>query len=397
MSEDNCALLVVDDNEDNRFTLTHRLKRQGYTNIAAAVNGREALDLLRAGRFDLVLLDIMMPDLNGYQVLEQLMADERLRHIPVIMISAVDELDSVIRCIEMGAEDYLPKPFNPTLLKARLGACLEKKRLRDQVMAYLDRVEQELRTARELQMSMVPSTFPLPTAALPVEIAAAMEPARQVGGDLYDFFTTDHGMFCFVVGDVSDKGVPAALFMARTKTMIRLVSTLLHPPGGAPLGPHHVIDRVNRELCRENPGCMFVTVFFAMLDPRSGEVHFCNAGHTAPYLLRESGEIVPVHGGGGTALGIREDLRYEAGSCRLQPGEGLFVFSDGIPDALDTEGDPFSEHRLQAILRRLAGKPPAQVISGVLGQVAEFSRGRSQEDDITAMAMRLVTMAEPSV
>jgi class 3 adenylate cyclase len=129
------ALLVVDDNEDNRYTLTRRLAREGYTNVAIATDGREALDVLGARPIDLVLLDIMMPGMNGYEVLEHLRADAQLRHIPVIMISAVDEVDSVIRCIELGAEDYLPKPFNPTLLRARVGACVERKKLHDQVRA----------------------------------------------------------------------------------------------------------------------------------------------------------------------------------------------------------------------------------------------------------------------
>jgi adenylate cyclase len=128
------ALLVVDDSEDNRYTLTQRLRRQGYANVTTAENGRQALDLLRDGTFDLVFLDIMMPEMNGYQVLGELKADPRLRHLPVIMISAVDDLDSVIRCVELGAEDYLAKPFNPTLLRARMGHCLEKKRLHDQLV-----------------------------------------------------------------------------------------------------------------------------------------------------------------------------------------------------------------------------------------------------------------------
>ena len=144
MSQEGYALLVVDDNEDNRYTLTQRLKRQGYTNVATAQDGREALDVLRRRSFDLVLLDIMMPELNGYQVLEQIKADEQLRHIPVIMISAVDEIDSVIRCVELGAEDYLQKPFNPTLLRARIGACLEKKRLRDQLVEWNRTLEQRV-------------------------------------------------------------------------------------------------------------------------------------------------------------------------------------------------------------------------------------------------------------
>ena len=135
MNPAEAALLVVDDNEDNRYTLTRRLSREGYTNLATAANGREALGLLQGKPFDLVLLDIMMPDMNGYEVLEHLKADQQLRHIPVIMISAVDEVESVIRCIELGAEDYLSKPFNPTLLRARVGASLERKHLLDQVRA----------------------------------------------------------------------------------------------------------------------------------------------------------------------------------------------------------------------------------------------------------------------
>ena len=135
MSDTEAALLVVDDIEDNRFALSRRLARQGYLNVTTAADGRQALELLNSKPFDLVLLDIMMPNVNGYEVLAAMKADERLRHIPVIMISAVDEIDSVIRCIELGAEDYLPKPFNPTLLRARVGACLERKRLHDQVSA----------------------------------------------------------------------------------------------------------------------------------------------------------------------------------------------------------------------------------------------------------------------
>jgi len=136
------ALLVVDDNEDNRYTLVQRLRRLGYTDVATAVDGRHALERLRERAFDLVLLDVMMPELNGYEVLERLRADDQLRHLPVIMISAVDQLESVVRCIELGADDYLPKPFNPTLLRARVGACLEKKRLRDQEVRYLQDVAQ---------------------------------------------------------------------------------------------------------------------------------------------------------------------------------------------------------------------------------------------------------------
>ena len=156
MSDTEAALLIVDDIEDNRFALSRRLAREGYLNVTTAADGRQALDLLNSRPFDLVLLDIMMPNVNGYEVLAEMKADERLRHIPVIMISAVDEIDSVIRCIELGAEDYLPKPFNPTLLRARVGACLERKRLYDQVTArtreLTEALEQQTATSEVLQV-----------------------------------------------------------------------------------------------------------------------------------------------------------------------------------------------------------------------------------------------------
>ena len=141
MSPAEAALLVVDDNEDNRYTLTRRLKREGYTNLTTANDGKEALELLKSKKFDLLLLDIMMPEMNGYEVLEHLKADAELRHLPVIMISAVGEVESVVRCIELGAEDYLPKPFDATLLRARVGASLEKKRLRDEVHDWGKKLE----------------------------------------------------------------------------------------------------------------------------------------------------------------------------------------------------------------------------------------------------------------
>ncbi len=156
MSDGDAALLVVDDIDDNRFALTRRLARQGYLNVTTAADGRQALELLNSSPFDLVLLDIMMPTVNGYEVLAQMKASSSLRHIPVIMISAVDEIESVIRCIELGAEDYLPKPFNPTLLRARVGACLERKRLHDQVTARTrelsEALEQQTATSDVLQV-----------------------------------------------------------------------------------------------------------------------------------------------------------------------------------------------------------------------------------------------------
>src|SRR5216683_2782548 len=280
-------ILIVDDNDDNRYTLSLYLDLEGYRNIEVAQDGEEAIAHLKQGPFDLVLLDVMMPKLDGYQVLTWLKQEGQLHNLPVIMVSALNEIASVVRCIELGAVDYLTKPFDPVLLRARIGASLEKKQLRDEVRGHLARLEAELDAARRLQMNMVPSSFPRPTRENPVEIFASMEPAREVGGDLYDFFYLGPGLLCFLVGDVSGKGMPAALFMARAKSLIRFATELMHGPSGTRASPAEIIGRVNRELCQNNSDLMFVTVFFAMLALESGQLEFCNAGHNEPYRVND--------------------------------------------------------------------------------------------------------------
>jgi sigma-B regulation protein RsbU (phosphoserine phosphatase) len=306
------------------------------------------------------------------------------------MISAVDEVESVIRCIELGAEDYLAKPFNPTLLRARVGASLEKKRLRDEIVGHLERIDRELTSAREIQLSMVPTEFPAPTASCPLEIHATLQPARQVGGDLYDFFWSDPRTLCFVVADVSDKGAPAALFMARTKTLIRLVATLLPGSGGGAPAPEEVIARVNQELCRDNRYGMFVTLFFGMLDPLSGELRFCNAGHNIPYVVGAAGDVAPLDGARAKPVGIRPTLAYGSATAKLAPGDCLFVYTDGISESMDADGGLFSQERLEEALRSLAGRAPRAIVEAVMAAVREFGGTAAQSDDIAVMAIRRV-------
>jgi sigma-B regulation protein RsbU (phosphoserine phosphatase) len=384
-------ILVVDDNDDNRYTLTLYLDLEGYTDVESAHDGEEAIARLAAAAFDLVLLDVMMPKLDGYQVLAWIKDQARLRDLPVIMISALNEMNSVIRCIELGAVDYLLKPFNPVILKARLGATLEKKRLRDEVDAHLARLEAELNAARRLQMAMVPHSFPAPSAEFPVDLWASMEPAREVGGDLYDFFLTGDGKLCFLVGDVSGKGMPAALFMARAKSLIRIVADLMRSPNGACASPADIVTRVNRELCQDNSDMMFVTLFFAMFTPETGEVEFCNAGHNAPYRLGKAVET--IEGVKGIILGVRPDAVYSSGQLFLAPGEGIYVFTDGVTEANNSAEDMFGETRLEAVLRACGGSRSAEIVKSVAAAVRGFVGDALPFDDITMLAIRRVDRA----
>src|SRR5262244_3947771 len=381
-------ILVVDDNDDNRYTLKLHLDLEGYTNVETARDGEEAIALLETSAFDLVLLDVMMPKVDGFQVLTWLKDQARLRDLPVIIISALTEMNSMARCIELGAVDYLLKPFNPVLLKARLGATLEKKRLRDEIDAHLARLQEELDAARRLQMAMVPQSFPPPSADFPIDLCASMEPAREVGGDLYDFFVTEDGMLCFLVGDVSGKGMAAALFMARTKSLIRIATDLMRSRDGPSAAPADIIARVNRELCQNNGDMMFVTLFFAMLRPSNGEVEFCNAGHNAPYRLKGQG-LAPIEGGKGIILGIRPDAVYATGRSSLAPGESIYVFTDGVTEAANPDGELFAEARLEAVLRGGAGcSTAAEIVKSVGEAVRGFVGTALPSDDITMLTVR---------
>ena len=200
-------------------------------------------------------------------------------------------------------------------------------------------------------MSMLPQVFPPPARECPVDVWGLVHPAREVGGDLYDFFTTADGSLCFFVGDVSGKGMPAALFMARTKSLIRIATELMRERQGAAASPADIIARVNRELCQSNNDMMFVTLFFGMLALDTGEVLYCNAGHNPPYRV-DGGTPQAIEDAKGMILGIQPRAAYTTGKLVLAPGETLYLYSDGV-----TEG---ARHRAQGrvvhdlLLRRLA-------------------------------------------
>lgn len=385
--EKRARILVVDDNDDNRYTLTLYLDLEGYTDVEIGRDGEEAISLLKQKSFDLVLLDVMMPKVDGYQVLSW-MKDENLLHdLPVIMISALNEINSIVRCIELGALDYLMKPFNPVLLKARITSSLEKKRLRDEINALLARLTDELEAARRLQLGMVPQIFPPPTPERPVEVFAMMEPAREVGGDLYDFFYCPDGTFCFLVGDVSGKGMPAALFMARARSLIRLAAELMRGPDGAVADAADIVRLVNRELCQNNDDMMFVTLFFGMLQPQTGELRYCNAGHNLPYLIN-SGVVEAIEGAKGTVLGVDDKTRYTTGHRTIAAGALLYLYTDGVTEAANADNALFSEDRLEALMRERVFARPDDLLGAVAAALRNFVSGAEPSDDITMMAIR---------
>jgi phosphoserine phosphatase RsbU/P len=387
MAEDTSRVLIADDNKVNRLLLSRSVELLGH-GVALAENGRIALERLRTEPFDLLLLDIEMPELDGFAVLEQLKADSQSREVPVIVTSSVEGLDNIVRCINLGAEDYLRKPVNQVLLKARIGASLEKKRLRDEVRASLARLEEELSQARRLQLGMLPRVFPACTSQQPVEVHASMEPAREVGGDLYDCFYAGANMFCFLVGDVSGKGAPAAMFMARTRSLVRMAVELWQRMDAAAMSSAQIAEAVNRELCQDNDDRMFVTLFLGLLDTRTGSLAYTNAGHPAPHILRASGDAESIDGKPDVPLGVRSKATYRTATISLLPADAVVLVSDGVEEAMNAAGELYTRARLNAVLRHAGKASAAEMVRAVTDQVHAFTGSAPLADDVTALAVR---------
>lgn len=440
-------ILIVDDTETNRDILVRRLLREGYETDTAE-NGREALQKLAESSFDLVLLDIMMPVMDGYEVLQHIKTDPKLSHIPVIVVSALTETENFVRCIELGAEDYLPKPIDPVLLRARIRACLEKKRLRDMEILHLQELDSmtvQLRTALEqvetasqeiatlnrrleaenirlntelavtqhefqlasqIQADFLPKTLPdMPHWTL----SAYFQPAREVAGDFYDAFSLPNNRLGLVIADVCDKGVGAALFMALTRSFIRALSEqaplrwqaasgVQNLPANVPPDIAHILQSVkltNSYIAANHADTgIFATLFFGVLDPENKTLYYINAGHDAPYHLG-TGEVRGIKGKlsrTGPAVGPFDQAKYQIASVQLEAGDFLLTYTDGITEAHDDANNLFTEKRLANLLDEFLQKErrplnATDLIDHILDEVYQHVGQAEPFDDMTILVL----------
>ncbi len=244
-----------------------------------------------------------------------------------------------------------------------------------------ERFEGELNAARSIQMSLVPKNFPAFPGRPEFDVHALLRPAREIGGDLYDFYFLDEDCLCFLIGDVSGKGVPAALFMAVTKTLLKASSS-------RSVSMAHLMEQVNNELCEQTDSGMFVSLIYGHLDVKTGQLEFTNAGHPAPYLIATEGCVRPLAGEKDVAVGAMTGLEYHSNHVQLAVGETLFFFTDGVPEALDRSDHFYANARLEIVLHDLAGLPVEKMTRGVVRDVRTFCGEREQSDDISVMAVR---------
>ncbi len=390
MMSERPRILIVDDTPQNIHVLKETL-RDDYR-IMAATNGAKALQLARREpRPDLILLDVMMPEMSGYEVIEHLQQQSETSSIPVIFVTALNDNANEEKGLGLGAVDYITKPFNPALVKARVKNHIELKRHRDDledeverrteqlmaVRAARQRLEGELEVARRLQLSMLPP-FQLDW---PDQggLSAFLRPARAVGGDLYDYVRQGDQLLV-TLGDVSDKGPGAALFMVKTLTLLRAFSS-------DTLEPETLLQRVNLSLCQNNEEFMFVTLSCCLIDMKTGRFRLASSGHEP--ALHQGEETVFLAHDSGPALGLMEEATFPGLTGKLEPGQNLLLYSDGVTEAQAEDGAVFGEERLLELARRHSGCSASVLCETVHQAVDEFCGQAEQFDDITILAVRL--------
>jgi serine phosphatase RsbU (regulator of sigma subunit) len=333
-----------------------------------------------------VLLDIMMPQRDVYQVLQRLKAYQALRHIPVIMISALNELDSVVRCIELGAEDYLPKPFNPTLLKARLGASLDKKRARDreqelaaalraqntEMAAWRKAQEADLAVARTTQQAIVSSA---PTHLPGWHVETIYKPLIQVGGDVYGWRELDHGSSVFWIADATGHGVAAALFTT-------LVALLFNQAISEAQTADAILERVNAEFHSTLRGRAFMTACCAVVKT-DGELSFAGAGHP-PLLIRRREGTIETLPSRATMIGIYPALQIEPTVTTLASGDAALLYSDGLHSSKENTGERSTAETLAKTFAQTGSS--ADFLPRLIAQLDQTS-GDGFDDDVAAIAL----------
>lgn len=265
---------------------------------------------------------------------------------------------------------------------SRMGESL-KKYIRDltETTAAKERIESELSIAHDIQMSIIPKTFPAFPGRMEFDIYAFIEPAREVGGDFYDFFFIDNTHLCFVIADVSGKGVPSALFMAEAMTLIKVIAR-------ESASPDQILYKVNNDLCMDNSTGMFVTIFLGILDTTTGEVLYSNGGHNPPLTIGIDGKAEFLKVSPGLVAGAWEDFQYVTGRLLLNKGDTLFMYTDGVTEAMNPADELFSEERLLYNLTALSDKPLAEMLGRLTEEIIFFAQGAPQSDDITIMALK---------
>jgi sigma-B regulation protein RsbU (phosphoserine phosphatase) len=420
------SLLVVDDSEANRDMLARRLQRKGYT-VTLAEGGRRALELIGQQRFDLVLLDIIMPDLNGMDVLRSVRQSHSAADLPVIMVSAKDESEDIVEGLKSGANDYVTKPLDLPVVLARVQTQLSLKRAVDQIkqlehdlgqrnrdleainvelaaanqelVVANERMRRDLKAAAKIQEALLPSAVPIDTGA---NFAWLFKPCTELAGDTLNVFPLGDDYVGMYVLDVVGHGVAAALLAVA-------VSHALSPMGSSSLlwdgeegngrrvaSPAEVATQLNRAFPWDSAAEQFFTLVYGVLNLRTWEWRYVSAGHPPPILLtRDAATPVPLTGASGLPIGLGE-TGYQEEVVTLRPGDRLYIYSDGVPEAMNTAGVQFGTKRMMAALSESRGQTLTESLAGLWNGVEAWCAGAGLHDDVSLLSLDIAGGAVPA-
>ncbi|HUQ48367.1 MAG TPA: SpoIIE family protein phosphatase [Gemmatimonadaceae bacterium] len=392
-------VLVVGRSFKDATPLMQQFLNEGYMLLSEA-EPSQAVTKMRSVRFEFVLLDIDGAGAGGPEFVKTVRGDSQLEGTPMLVTSRSDDIDAVERFLEYGADDYLPNVFGPAVFRTRVNAALDRRSVKEG-----QNLRKEMSVARTIQRDFLPETLPEVEG---MELQAALRPARDVSGDFYDCFPLATGEVILVVGDVCDKGVGAALFMALFRSLIRASAD---PVGGGVINmiaggqtgvmrafkaarPAELLPRVasftNDYIANMHGRTnMFATVFLASLEPYSRELVYVNAGHEPALIISPDGSVEELRPTG-PALGMMPDSRFTAVKRTLGKGDSVLAFTDGLAEAHSPTGEVYGGNRLRELLSAHRGGSAAEIVQAVLEAVQTFGGHSDPHDDLTMLAARLV-------
>ena len=381
-------ILSVDDEMDLELLLTQyfrRKLRKGEYEFVFAHNGLEALTMMvKHPDIEIILSDINMPEMDGLTLLAKV-NEMRNPALKVIMVSAYGDMGNIRQAMNNGAFDFATKPIDLDDLSVTIEKAIDQINYVHQMQkehSQLESLKGDLAIASEIQQAILPRVFPpFPDIADKLDIAASMTPAKDVGGDFYDLFRIDEERIGFVIADVSGKGIPAAIFMAVSRTLIRATGVR----GGSPA---ECIAYSNRLLAAESVDCMFVTVFYGIININTGDICYCNAGHNPPFILKHDGKVEQLPTMGDSMVGALDGLEYHESTLKLEKGDALVMYTDGVTEAMNIDYKQFGEERLKDTLEDVAMHNCQEMVEAIKSDVAAFAGDAEQSDDITVLTLK---------
>lgn len=373
-------ILIVEDSPDNIQILASILKKRGYQ-LSIATNGIQALEALEKIRPDIILLDVMMPEMDGFETCRRIKSSKDWQDIPIIFLTAKTDTEDIVQGFEIGAVDYVAKPFNTHELLARIHTHLTIDHLRRTLAEKNEELarahQRELEMAYRVQAQLLPLGLP---EIAGWQFAASWQPARNVGGDYYDFIR-NRDRLGVIIADVSGKGMPAALFMASARSIVRAKTT-------TSLSPAESLTQANALICADAARGMFITVFYAEIDPVARQFTYVNCGHNPPYWYRAETNDITELAPTGSVLGINESMQCRQQQIEIARGDLILFYTDGITEAFNDQDQEFGDERLKKIVLENASEAPDRILAEIESRLVAFVGSAPQSDDKTIVLVK---------